>query len=79
MWLMHISSLVSTVPWILDAPTNFLQYKYIYDRVKEYLLYFWSMKYATVVWIDLFVCISDTNLQNLFSIHLFVSKVYLLL
>ena len=75
-WRMNRSSHTSTVPRNLVTSMNYLQCKYIYDRVKEYLIQLWRMKYATVVWLDLF-CLF--NIKNLFSIHLFVSKMYLLL
>ena len=51
---MHISRHTSIFPWNLDVPTNYLQCKYIYDRVKEYLLYFWIMKAAKMVCLDIF-------------------------
>ena len=58
---MHISRRTYAVQWNLGIPTNIFQCKYIYDRVKEYLLYFLIMKSTTVVWLDIFVCISATN------------------
>ena len=58
---MHIFSCTYTVSWTLYVPTNIIQCKYIYDRLKEYRIYFRHIKSVTVVWIDLFVCISDTN------------------
>ena len=74
---MHIFSCTYTVSWTLYVPTNIIQCKYIYDRLKEYRIYFRHIKFVTVVWIDLFVCISDTNpIQYSFFC---VSKLYLLL
>ena len=66
MWRMHIFSRTYTVPWNSEVPTNILQRKYIYDRVNEYIFYFLSMKYLTVVWI-VFFCVF--NIQDLLSIN----------
>ena len=43
-WHMHIFSRTSTVPRTSDVLQNYLKYKYIYDRLKEYMLYFWCME-----------------------------------